>query len=70
MLVEVRCTVPVEVAAARIRARTGGLSEATPAIARAMAGAADPWSTATELDTEQPLAETVATAVRVVLARW
>ncbi len=70
VLVEVRCTVPVEVAAARIRARTGGLSEATPAIARAMAGAADPWSTATELDTEQPLAETVATAVRVVLARW
>ena len=70
VLTELRCTVPAEVADARIRARTGGPSEATPAIAKAMALAADPWSTATELDTGRPLTDTVAAAARVVASRW
>lgn len=53
-LVALRCVAPPEVAAARIarRLREGtDPSEATPAVARAMAGVADAWPEATAVDT-------------------
>lgn len=68
-LVELRCTAPDRVAAARMRARvaTGfDPSDATPEVAAAMASAADPWPEASALDTAQPPAAAVATAARLV----
>lgn len=64
---ELRCVAPVDVAADRITARTGGFSEATPAIAAAMARTADPWPAAAELDTTTPLTATAEGALRAVL---
>lgn len=59
-LVCLRCTVSAEVAAARIHARAAGatasVSDATPAVAAAMAGTADPWPEAVEIPTGLPLA--------------
>lgn len=54
-LVELRCALPTEVAAERMRARAlhgGDPSDADAVIAAAMAAVADPWPTATALDTE------------------
>ena len=53
-LVEVRCTLPAEEAAARIRARAAegtDASEATPEVAEAMAAAFAAWPEATEVAT-------------------
>ncbi|MEX2555023.1 MAG: AAA family ATPase, partial [Actinomycetota bacterium] len=53
-LLEVRCTAPAPVAAARIARRSAGssnASDATPEIARLMADRADPWPTAVTVDT-------------------
>lgn len=50
-LVAFRCAVPVAVAAARVAARTGGPSDADPAIAAALAARAAPWPDAIEIDT-------------------
>ncbi|MEU2254966.1 AAA family ATPase [Nocardia xishanensis] len=63
-LVQLRCSCPGELAAGRIRGRPPGYSEATPAIAEAMVVTAAPWSDATDLDTAQPLDDTVAVAYR------
>ncbi len=65
-VVELRCSAPADVAGRRITARTGGFSEATPAIAAALARTADPWPTAAVLDTTAPFAETAQAAVRAV----
>lgn len=46
-----RCEVAEDVAAQRIRSRTGSLSDADPAIAAAMAADAEPWPQAVALDT-------------------
>ena len=66
-LVELRCAVPVEVAAGRVRLRLAGAadaSDATEEIARALV-AGDGWETATEIDTSgEPGA-----ALRAALAR-
>jgi aminoglycoside phosphotransferase family enzyme/predicted kinase len=62
-LVELRCVAPRPVADARIarRIREGGdVSDATPAIARAMASSADPWPSAVDVDTSGPVAESLA----------
>ena len=56
-LVQLRCVVPSDVAAARIatRAATGGsASDATAAVAARIALAFDPWPEATTIDTTQP----------------
>jgi hypothetical protein len=56
-LVELRCEVAAEVAAERMRARAaagGGPSDATPAIAAAMAAVADPWPEAMTIGTDGP----------------
>ncbi|WP_024805696.1 AAA family ATPase [Nocardia sp. BMG51109] len=63
-LIELQCTAPESVTAERIAARSGGESEATPAIATAMAADRAPWPEADILDTTEPLPDTVRTAVR------
>ena len=51
-LVQLRCTASTDLAARRIGARTGGVSDADQAIASQMEAAADPWPEATVIDTE------------------
>jgi aminoglycoside phosphotransferase family enzyme/predicted kinase len=65
-LVELRCTAPAAVAAHRIEDRgpTGASSsEATPAVAVALADRFAPWPQATELDTTRPVSASVAAAL-------
>jgi predicted kinase len=50
----------------RARARGDDPSEATPEIARRLAADADPWPASRPLDTDRPLHETVADALRLV----
>ncbi|MFI1461877.1 bifunctional aminoglycoside phosphotransferase/ATP-binding protein [Nocardia carnea] len=57
-----RCVCPAPVAADRIRRRRHDISEATPRIAAALAGAADPWPEAVDIDTGTPLDTAVSTA--------
>jgi predicted kinase len=62
-LVEVRCTAPAPIAAARLtrRARVGGdASDAGPEVARAMAAEAEQWPTALEVDTSGSLEDSLA----------
>jgi uncharacterized protein len=68
-LVEIRCSAPAEVGQRRIAdraARGEDPSEATPEIARRLAVDADPWARASALDTNRPLADTLADALRLV----
>ena len=65
-LVAIRCSVPPEVAAERIRTRTGSSSDADQRIAEAMAQDADPWPDAHELPTDGPEEETAERAVALV----
>jgi uncharacterized protein len=51
------------VALARIAARDGGQSEATPAVADAMAADAAPWPDAIDIDTTASLPDTIDRAV-------
>ncbi|GAB4585653.1 bifunctional aminoglycoside phosphotransferase/ATP-binding protein [Nocardia sp. IFM 10818] len=64
-LIAVHCECPREVAAARIGKRPHGDSEATPAIADAMAADAAPWPEASTLDTDRPISETIAQALQL-----
>ncbi|WP_243867000.1 AAA family ATPase [Actinophytocola oryzae] len=66
-LVELRCAAPTAVTEARLRGRTGSLSDADPAIAQAMAAAADPWPDAVAVDTSDTPASALAEATRLVL---
>lgn len=50
-LIPLRCTAPLELAARRTQARTGGPSDAGPRIAAEMAAAEAPWPEATTVDT-------------------
>jgi aminoglycoside phosphotransferase family enzyme/predicted kinase len=51
-LVELECTAPTEIAADRLRARgAADVSDATPAVAAAMAATADKWPSAQSIDT-------------------
>lgn len=61
-LVALQCRARPAVAAARMAGRGRTPSDATPAIAAAMAAAADPWPEAVALDTELPLARSMARA--------
>ncbi|MGY2124239.1 bifunctional aminoglycoside phosphotransferase/ATP-binding protein [Nocardia gipuzkoensis] len=62
-LVPLRCVCPRPVAAERIGARPQGDSDATPAIAAALAAAATPWPEALVLDTAQPIEGSIGTAL-------
>jgi aminoglycoside phosphotransferase family enzyme/cytidylate kinase len=62
-LVELECTAPTEVAAERLRERAraaGDVSDATPAVAAAMATTADAWPSARSIDTTTPADVTLA----------
>ncbi len=68
-VVELRCEVDPAVAAERIRARAargGDPSDATPAVAAAMAARADPWPEATTISTAEDVSVTVARALDVL----
>jgi len=51
-LVQLRCTAPRDLAAARMTTRTGGVSDADEAIAREMEAIAEPWPDAVVIGTE------------------
>ncbi|MFD6355047.1 bifunctional aminoglycoside phosphotransferase/ATP-binding protein [Nocardia tengchongensis] len=61
-VIELRCECPRQMAAARIESRPAGDSDATGAIASALAAVAAPWPAATPLDTTAPIEATVARA--------
>jgi len=69
-LVQLRCTAPAELTEHRLRQRAASRrdhdSEATPAVAVAMAHDADPWPAATGIDTSGPLDTSIAAAT----AEW
>lgn len=68
-LLEVRCEVPAEVAADRMRRRAlrgADPSDATPEVAAALAAAADPWPESRVLDTSGDEEATTARAVALV----
>lgn len=59
---EIRCVVPAEVAADRVRTRAAGSSDATPQIAGALGAEDFEWGTAHRVDTSKPLEQCVAEA--------
>lgn len=61
-LVTIRCEAPAAVAAARLRQRRSGFSDADPRIAAEMARDADPWPEATTVPTDVPPARSRAAA--------
>jgi uncharacterized protein len=66
-LVELRCVAPPEVAAARIRSRPPtDPSDATPEVAARLAENADPWPTATPIDTSGPPDAALAVALGLI----
>lgn len=67
-LVELRCTAPAAVTTRRLRDRAGSgdPSDADAGIAAALAADFEPWTTATDLDTTGPPADTLAAAVAQV----
>ncbi|MGW2914237.1 bifunctional aminoglycoside phosphotransferase/ATP-binding protein [Streptomyces asoensis] len=65
-LVPLRCHVPREVSAARLRARTGGPSDADAAIGAAVAAAEHVWPEAVPVDTGGALDAAVARAMAAV----
>jgi len=67
-LVELRCVVPPEVAEQRIRRRLaagGDASDATPAVATAMADRFEPWPTAAAVDTAGALDGSICQAIEL-----
>ncbi|MEV0466760.1 AAA family ATPase [Nocardia tengchongensis] len=64
-VIELRCECPPQVAAARIESRPAGDSDATGAIASALATIARPWPAAIPLDTTAPFDATLARATQV-----
>lgn len=64
-LVSLRCACPRAIAAERLRTRPRRDSDATPAIADALAAEAAPWPEAVELDTTRAIEESVAEALHV-----
>jgi aminoglycoside phosphotransferase family enzyme/predicted kinase len=62
---ELVCAIPIEAARARIADRPVGASDATPAIASALARDVQPWSGGHLIDSSRPLSDTVAEAHEV-----
>lgn len=65
-LVALRCAAPAEVTDARLRTRTGSLSDADPVIAHAMAADMAPWPEATVVDTSGAPEAALAAAIRAL----
>jgi len=65
-LVALRCTAPTDLAAARLRERVGGCSDADPAIAAAMATDEDPWPDAVPISTDGPEPAALSHALRAM----
>jgi len=68
-IVELRCEAPETVMATRIADRTRAgtdASDASPEIARALAARADPWPSATTVETSGPVEATLSAARRAV----
>lgn len=65
-LVSLRCDVPVETAAERLRTRTGSISDADPVVAARLAAGADAWPEATVVPTGGPADLALAIALRAV----
>jgi uncharacterized protein len=64
--VELKCETSVDTAARRVAARpAGGLSDATPEIASALADGSQRWPEAHHIDTSRPLSESVCAAERL-----
>ena len=61
-IVELACTVPLEVATARIEQRMSTNSDATPHIAAAMASEDHAWAEAHQIDTSSPLDDSLVQA--------
>ena len=61
-LVPLRCRVPADVAERRMASRGSTASDATPAIARALSAATDPWPEAVDVATSGPVHASVARA--------
>ena len=69
-LVELECTAPPEIAAERLRSRgTADVSDATPAVAAAMANRVDSWPSAQPIDTNTAPDVTLAQSEMVVRER-
>jgi uncharacterized protein len=70
-LVELRCEVPADLAAERIRRRLEGptTSDATPAIAAAMAASFDRWDEGLGVDTTRPVEECLPEIVEALRSR-
>jgi uncharacterized protein len=71
-LVEVECTAPAAVAAERLQKRASvgaDVSDATPAVATAMAATADPWPSARSIDTTTPADDTLGRGEAIVRDR-
>ncbi|APA98387.1 uncharacterized protein NS506_04339 [Nocardia seriolae] len=64
-LIPLHCACPSALAASRILGRPHGDSEATPAIADALAATVTDWPDAVQLDTAGPVEATVAAALRI-----
>jgi len=64
-IVEFNCSVPIAEASARIRLRRHSNSDATADIAAALTGAGSGVRTAHDIDTRQPLAESVEEARQI-----
>jgi uncharacterized protein len=69
-VVELRCEAPAEVAAARIAARSGGLSDARPETLAAMTADFDGWPEATAVDTTGNPVTAVAAALAAASGRF
>jgi aminoglycoside phosphotransferase family enzyme/predicted kinase len=63
---ELRCDAPAALAAGRLRTRVGSCSDATSAIATAMAAELDPWPEASVVSTVAPPEAVLVSALRVV----
>jgi uncharacterized protein len=69
-LIELECTAPHDVSAERLRERAraaADVSDATPAVAAAMAATADPWPSAQQIDTSGTVAVAAERADDVIL---
>jgi hypothetical protein len=66
-LIELRCTAPEDVTTYRLQTRANRIgSDATPAIAHAMAASAEAWPAARGLDTDRPAADVLADALTLL----
>jgi uncharacterized protein len=68
-LIELECSAPHDVSAERLRQRASAaadVSDASPAVAAAMAATADPWPSARSVNTTAPPDETLSSSEAVV----